>query len=94
MTIEYDYLNSNNYRNINNTSITLYNCGGYALNTFNWYCPRNTLDDEEIIDSDDIWCCRDEKLEITLVNNNYNINYISYNSSIFFKSSGFSIKTF
>lgn len=36
---EEDYLNRNNNRNFDNTRATLYNCGGLALNTFNWYKP-------------------------------------------------------
>ena len=34
-----DYLNRNNYRNSENTEKSEYNCGGFALNTFNWYKP-------------------------------------------------------
>ena len=34
-----DYLNRRKYRNSNNTSKGDYNCGGFALNTFNWYKP-------------------------------------------------------
>ena len=34
-----DYLNRNNYRNSENTDKCDYNCGGFALNTFNWYKP-------------------------------------------------------
>lgn len=92
MTIEYDYLNSNNNRNIYNTNTLSYNCGGYALNTFNWYYPRNTLDDEEMIDSDEIWCYREEKLEIILVNNNYNI--INILNSYALRDSYFMIQEF
>jgi predicted RNA-binding protein len=36
---EEDYLNRNNNRNFDNTRATSYNCGGLALNTFNWYKP-------------------------------------------------------
>ena len=35
-----DPLNNNNTRNIRNTDKYEYNCGGYALGTFTWYCPR------------------------------------------------------
>ena len=35
-----DPLNNNNTRNIRNTDKFEYNCGGYALGTFTWYCPR------------------------------------------------------
>lgn len=34
-----DELNLNGERNIQNTSKIDYNCGGYALETFNWYMP-------------------------------------------------------
>lgn len=34
-----DYLNRKNNRNRNNTYQCDYNCGGFALNTFNWYKP-------------------------------------------------------
>lgn len=42
-----DILNSNRNRNIRNTSKLDYNCGGYALGTFNWYMPF--LDEESHI---------------------------------------------
>lgn len=35
-----DPLNFNNTRSIRNTDKYDYNCGGYALETFTWYCPR------------------------------------------------------
>jgi hypothetical protein len=35
-----DPLNLNNTRSIHNTDKYEYNCGGYALGTFSWYCPR------------------------------------------------------
>ena len=34
-----DYFNNKKTRNIENTSVEDYNCGGYALKTFNWYLP-------------------------------------------------------
>lgn len=34
-----DPLNLHGLRNINNTPRYTYNCGGYALGTFSWYCP-------------------------------------------------------
>lgn len=44
VTYEHDYYNEEG-RNISNTSQYDYNCGGYALGTFNWYCPyRNDGD--------------------------------------------------
>ena len=38
-SIARDPYNSSNSRNIKNTSKAVYNCGGYALNLFAWYCP-------------------------------------------------------
>ncbi len=35
-----DPLNNNKERNIKNTARDTYNCGGYALGTYSWYCPR------------------------------------------------------
>lgn len=35
-----DGLNIENHRNINNSPKRGYNCAGYALNTFSWYCPN------------------------------------------------------
>lgn len=37
----YDYLNRKHRRNQYNTKILDYNCGGYALGTYNWYFPYN-----------------------------------------------------
>lgn len=33
--------NIGNVRNINNTRKRSYNCAGYALGTYSWYCPRH-----------------------------------------------------
>lgn len=38
-SIARDPYNHSNSRNIKNTSKAVYNCGGYALNLFAWYCP-------------------------------------------------------
>ena len=35
-----DFFNENRIRNVRNTYVRTYNCGGYALNTFSWYCPH------------------------------------------------------
>lgn len=35
----YDMYNSKKKRNLKNTDRNFFNCGGYALNTMNWYCP-------------------------------------------------------
>lgn len=35
-----EFFNKNHKRNVNNTYLLSYNCGGYALNTFSWYCPH------------------------------------------------------
>lgn len=32
-------------RNVRNTEKRVYNCGGYALGTFSWYCPHRREDD-------------------------------------------------
>lgn len=43
-TYENDYYN-NNKRNSRNTNLEDYNCGGYALGTFNWYLPYEDYND-------------------------------------------------
>jgi hypothetical protein len=40
-----DPFNKNNNRNVRNTPKRNYNCGGYALETFSWYCPHTEEDD-------------------------------------------------
>ena len=40
-----DAYNLSNNRNLKNTAKRLYNCGGYALGTFSWYCPYSEKDD-------------------------------------------------
>ncbi len=40
-----DPFNKNNNRNILNTKRNTYNCGGYALGTFSWYCPHTEEDE-------------------------------------------------
>ena len=38
--IDYDdFFNIKRTRNEENTDIEYYNCGGYALETYSWYCP-------------------------------------------------------
>lgn len=39
-----DLLNIKKMRNRYNTSTWDYNCGGFALNTFTWYCPARNFD--------------------------------------------------
>lgn len=41
-----DPLNFRGKRNFNNVEPRLYNCGGFALKTFNWYCPVSSYSDE------------------------------------------------
>ena len=41
-TYETDYYNFN-HRTSRNTDLEDYNCGGYALGTFNWYLPMSDL---------------------------------------------------
>lgn len=36
-----DPFNFQKIRNIKNTTKSAYNCAGYALNTFSWYCPSS-----------------------------------------------------
>ena len=38
-----DELNRKGCRNATNTDIDDYNCGGYALGTFSWYCPYHDI---------------------------------------------------
>ena len=40
-----DFFNKLGTRNAQNTRFWEYNCGGYALNTFSWYCPHNIGND-------------------------------------------------
>lgn len=42
MAYGFDYLNTKGRRNINNTHIDAYNCGGYALDTFSWFYPYSS----------------------------------------------------
>lgn len=48
-----DDWNLKNKRNINNTEKGSYNCGGYALGLFNWFCPWEEEDNGEIEMGDD-----------------------------------------
>ena len=64
-----DPLNKTNYRNTNNTYNEDFNCGGWALNTFNWLCPFVThasmcglADLEDETDDCDDECDDDEVL--------------------------------
>ena len=41
-----DPFNWDNLRNHKNTAKNTYNCGGYALGTFSWYCPNREEDDD------------------------------------------------
>ena len=43
---EDDAYNLGNNRTIKNTPKERYNCGGYALGTFSWYCPYSEEDDD------------------------------------------------
>lgn len=36
-----DELNRKKIRNMRNTEKEVYNCAGYALGTFSWYCPQH-----------------------------------------------------
>lgn len=48
-----DDWNLQNKRNIKNTPKGSYNCGGYALGLFNWFCPWEEEDDYQIEMCDD-----------------------------------------
>lgn len=48
-----DDWNLKNKRNISNTEKGSYNCGGYALGLFNWFCPWEEEDDGNIELGDD-----------------------------------------
>ena len=43
-----DPFNKNNNRNLRNTPRRHFNCGGYALGTFSWYCPHSPEDELSI----------------------------------------------
>lgn len=45
-----DELNLNGFRNIRNTDKEFYNCGGYALGTYSWYCPNDNGYDSPMYD--------------------------------------------
>lgn len=54
-----DEYNVNRTRNKKNVERWQYNCGGYALETFNWFCPYGTEEEgEELVD-----CCEWEDEE-------------------------------
>lgn len=52
-----DFLNRRHERNSENTEGFMYNCGGFALGTYNWYFPYDEDEREELCvelyDSDD-----------------------------------------
>lgn len=54
------YLNTNKERNINNTETEDFNCGGYALGTFNWYAPYHNQGYEDFEYSSE---SRDEEVQ-------------------------------
>ena len=65
-SIANDPYNMSNTRNIRNIDKAYYNCGGYALNLFSWYCPwevdeeadtplSRAYDDGEYFDSDEMF---------------------------------------
>lgn len=47
-----DLFNVQRKRNAGNTKKYLYNCAGYALETFSWYCPNGK--------NDGYWCFMDD----------------------------------
>jgi len=44
-SVRNDPLNKDGVRNQRNTPVTAYNCGGFALSTYNWICPYVRTDD-------------------------------------------------
>lgn len=46
-TFEHDPFNLEG-RNSRNTELSQYNCGGYALNTYNWFCPYGSYDGDTL----------------------------------------------
>ena len=46
-TFEHDPFNLEG-RNSRNTHLSQYNCGGYALNTYNWFCPYGSLREDSL----------------------------------------------
>lgn len=66
-----DPFNNNKKRNIKNTLKRDYNCAGYALETYSWYCP---FDESTIIEGDieDL-----EKLAIHVLTRDFNLIPIS-----------------
>ena len=49
-----DYLNKEHKRNLANTKISQYNCGGFALGTYSWYRPYH-CSPRELIDMIDYY---------------------------------------
>lgn len=43
----FDPMNERNERNIRNTNKCTYNCAGYALGTYSWYCPHTETANED-----------------------------------------------
>ena len=50
-----DYLNKLNLRNVENTDIDDYNCGGLALHTFSWHLPYDSEDEILVELSEALW---------------------------------------
>ena len=46
-----DLFNNERARNVHNTNTRFYNCAGYALGTFSWYCPYDDYDPFSLCDS-------------------------------------------
>lgn len=44
-SVRNDPLNKSGVRNQRNTPVTAYNCGGFALSTYDWLCPYVRTDD-------------------------------------------------
>ena len=89
-SFKHDYYNKEN-RNTKNTHISEYNCGGYALGTFNWYCPYDSnhkdrvctsffgmMSKEETLDYMVQFMLEDFKDELRLINSVKELNKNEY----------------
>lgn len=65
-----DPFNNNKKRNIKNTPKHEYNCAGYALETYSWYCP---FDKETIIEGNEENLVQLEKLATRILVRDFNL---------------------
>lgn len=74
---QYDARNILNRRNIENVNLLAFNCGGYALETYNWFVPIKSKD-----------CVRDNAEEKWLISNGYETYWDCWNNDEDFKEMG------